>query len=213
MNELSRYPVQVFWSDEDQGFIGIAPDLPGCSAFGETEGQCLVEIRDAIAAWIDAARAAKNSVPPPSAHDRDLEDFSGRFLLRLPRTLHASLTRRAKDERVSLNQCVIFLLTEALTKATYSASADFQPVIRFTAKDSRTAKGLLAATLFNKSAATKGFVSTHGVDNLSAGMVYMASTKPTLSMYGDEDFDCGERGCASSSSMKFIPQMVEKFNA
>ena len=36
MARIREYLVEVFWSDADEGFIAIAPDLPGCSAFGET---------------------------------------------------------------------------------------------------------------------------------------------------------------------------------
>ena len=66
MSGAGRYPKQVFWDDEDEGFIAMAPDLPGCSAFGETEHEALVELDDAIIAWISAARAAGNVVPTPS---------------------------------------------------------------------------------------------------------------------------------------------------
>lgn len=50
----------------DEGFIATAPDLPGCSAFGETEHEALAELDDAIIAWISAARAAGNVAPKPS---------------------------------------------------------------------------------------------------------------------------------------------------
>jgi predicted RNase H-like HicB family nuclease len=64
--EAKRYPAQVFWSDEDNGFIALALDLPGCSAFGETKTQALEELDDAIEAWIAAATRAGNPVPKPS---------------------------------------------------------------------------------------------------------------------------------------------------
>ncbi len=66
MSDPSRYPSQVFWSDEDQGFIAIVLDLPGCSAFGTTRKEAAAELEHAIVAWIEAARAAGNPVPAPS---------------------------------------------------------------------------------------------------------------------------------------------------
>jgi predicted RNase H-like HicB family nuclease len=39
MIETEYYPARVFWSDEDNGFIALAPDLPGCSAFGGAKGE------------------------------------------------------------------------------------------------------------------------------------------------------------------------------
>ena len=59
----SRYPAQVFWSDEDEGYIALAPDLPGCSAFGLTQEEAVAELRHAIKAWIEAADAAGNGPP------------------------------------------------------------------------------------------------------------------------------------------------------
>jgi predicted RNase H-like HicB family nuclease len=63
--DTSRYPARVFWSDEDEGFIAEAIDLPGCSAFGETQSEATIELQDAIKAWIAAATAAGNAIPPP----------------------------------------------------------------------------------------------------------------------------------------------------
>jgi predicted RNase H-like HicB family nuclease len=66
LNEAQRYPAQVFFSEEDEGFIAVAPDLPGCSAFGDTQEQALAELRDAIVAWQLAAERAGNPIPAPS---------------------------------------------------------------------------------------------------------------------------------------------------
>lgn len=53
-----RYSVQIFWSTDDGGFIATVPDLPGCSAFGETRPQAATEIAYAIEAHIAAKREA-----------------------------------------------------------------------------------------------------------------------------------------------------------
>jgi predicted RNase H-like HicB family nuclease len=112
-----RYPVSVFWSDEDEGFIAIAPDLPGSSAFGETQPEALAELEHAIEAWIDAALAAGNPIPEPTRPVAETEP-SGRLLVRMPKQLHGSLARAAKNEGISLNQYVIFLLTQGQTYKT-----------------------------------------------------------------------------------------------
>jgi antitoxin HicB len=72
MADASRYPIQVFWSEEDAGFIAAAPDLPGCSAWGETQVEAVREMEDAIAAWIEAMSAAGNPIPKPSKVARAL---------------------------------------------------------------------------------------------------------------------------------------------
>jgi len=112
-----QYPAEVFWSDDDEGFIAIAPDLPGCSAWGANDGEAIAELRQAIVAWIEAASAAGNAIPAPS-HPVAPEQFSGKFLIRMPKRLHADLDRNAKKDGVSLNQYVVFLLTEANTART-----------------------------------------------------------------------------------------------
>jgi len=61
-----HYPAEAFWSEEDGGWIAVAPDLPGCSAFGESRPEALKELEPAIEAWIEAAKAAGNAIPQPS---------------------------------------------------------------------------------------------------------------------------------------------------
>lgn len=108
MKKTPRYPIEVFWSDEDEGFIAIAPDLPGCTAWGENEAEALAETHHAIAAWMQAAKKAGNAIPAPSTPS----SASGKFLMRLPKRLHSDLTRAAKREGVSLNQYVLYLLAD-----------------------------------------------------------------------------------------------------
>lgn len=111
-----NYPAKVFWSQEDEGFIALAPDLPGCSAWGQTEAEALTELRSAIAAWIAAAQSAGNPVPLPTVETEP--DVSGKLLLRLPKSLHASLIRSAATEGVSLNQHLVALLASTIVAKT-----------------------------------------------------------------------------------------------
>ena len=106
MKKTPKYPVEVFWSDEDEGYIAVTLDLPGCSAWGETESGALEEIHHAVEAWLEAAKKAGNPIPVPTVPG----SASGKFLMRLPKRLHADLTRAAKREGVSLNQYVLYLL-------------------------------------------------------------------------------------------------------
>ena len=104
MNQpIQHYPLSIFWSAEDEGFIAEAPDLLGCSAWGATEADAAREAQDAIAAWLQAAQAAGKSAPTPRPV-QPLQSYSGKFLVRVPRSLHAKLARRAAQEGVSLNQ-------------------------------------------------------------------------------------------------------------
>lgn len=62
---MTDYHINIFFSDEDGGYIADIPDLSSCSAFGETPEQALAEVERAKQAWLAAAREAGKPVPPP----------------------------------------------------------------------------------------------------------------------------------------------------
>jgi predicted RNase H-like HicB family nuclease len=106
---MAKYPIKLFYSTEDEGYIAVVPDLPGCSAFGTTEAEALKEVRIAQELWLKAARKDRRAIPKPSS----ILKFSGKILVRAPRTLHAELVERAKEEGLSLNQLIVYLLGKA----------------------------------------------------------------------------------------------------
>ena len=62
---MSDYHINIFYSDEDQGYIADIPDLDSCSAFGNTPEEALAELEKAKAAWLEAARESGKPLPPP----------------------------------------------------------------------------------------------------------------------------------------------------
>jgi predicted RNase H-like HicB family nuclease len=62
---LSDYHINVFYSDEDGGYVADIPDLDACSAFGSTQQEALAEVEVAKAAWLAAAREAGRPIPEP----------------------------------------------------------------------------------------------------------------------------------------------------
>ena len=62
---MSDYHINLFYSEEDGGYIADIPDLKSCSAFGETPEEALREVQLAKAAWLQTCRARKKSVPSP----------------------------------------------------------------------------------------------------------------------------------------------------
>lgn len=62
---MSEYHINLFYSDEDGGWIADIPDLESCSAFGSTPEEALAEVRRAKEAWVAAARDAGNPIPEP----------------------------------------------------------------------------------------------------------------------------------------------------
>lgn len=111
--------------DEGGGWLIVYPDLPGCMSDGDTPEEALVNGKDALAAWLKAAVEAGREIPKPG----DLP--SGKFIARVPRSLHARLSARAKLEGVSMNALVSAFLAESLgrreigtSKAQQGAPAD-----------------------------------------------------------------------------------------
>ena len=62
---MKDYHVNVFYSDEDEGYIADIPDLNACSAFGETAEEALHEVEIAKAAWLEVAKKNGLPIPPP----------------------------------------------------------------------------------------------------------------------------------------------------
>jgi predicted RNase H-like HicB family nuclease len=62
---VSDYHINIFYSDEDGGYIADIPDLEACSAFGATAAEALAEVARAREAWVHAARKAGKPIPPP----------------------------------------------------------------------------------------------------------------------------------------------------
>ena len=62
---MKEYHINIFYSEEDGGYIADIPDLDACSAFGGTPEDALQEVERAKAAWIEAAKEAGKPIPPP----------------------------------------------------------------------------------------------------------------------------------------------------
>jgi predicted RNase H-like HicB family nuclease len=63
---MKDYHINIFYSEEDAGYIADIPDLECCSAFGNTPEVALSELEKAKAAWLDAAQASGRPIPLPS---------------------------------------------------------------------------------------------------------------------------------------------------
>ncbi len=101
-----QYPVNVL-ADPEGGYVAMFPDLPGCMTQGETLEEVAQMADDARNGWITTEYERGNDIPMPSYP----EEHSGRFNLRVPKSLHRSLAEGAEREGVSLNQYVVYLLS------------------------------------------------------------------------------------------------------
>ena len=105
---MSKYSVLVQWSEEDKAFIATVPELPGLSAFGSSPKKAVEELSIAKEAYLEVLSEDGEETPAPDV----LKPFSGQTRLRLPKSLHASLSNEAKKEGVSLNTYIVSLLSE-----------------------------------------------------------------------------------------------------
>jgi predicted RNase H-like HicB family nuclease len=62
---MKDYHINIFYSEEDGGYIADIPDLEACSAFGKTPEEALKQIEIAKAAWLEAARVEHRPIPKP----------------------------------------------------------------------------------------------------------------------------------------------------
>jgi len=109
-----NYPanIQPLSVEEGGGFLVSFPDLPGCIADGKTVEDAIHEGDDAVKAWIATAKEFGDPIPEPSLACK----YSGQWRMRVPKSLHAELARRAKSEGVSLNALATALLAQGLGK-------------------------------------------------------------------------------------------------
>ena len=109
--DLSRYPFEVSaLSDEDGGgFLISFPDFSECISDGETREEAIRNGLEALADTIAALESMELPVPEPGSGG-----FSGKFVQRIPKSLHQKLAMRAKAEGVSLNTLVVALLSEGI---------------------------------------------------------------------------------------------------
>jgi predicted RNase H-like HicB family nuclease len=105
-----RYPMEII-EDEEGGYFGHFPDLPGCVAQGESVDEVVRDLNEAKHSWIEACRDSGMEVPMP--HE-PADEYSGKFLLRIPKSLHRELAVRARRDGMSLNQYVGHLLSLAV---------------------------------------------------------------------------------------------------
>src|ERR1051326_4984790 len=97
--------------DEEGDYIARIKELPGCVAHGEDKQEALENLRNVQQAWIQECLDSKSHIPEPEEEE---VLPSGKWVQRVPRTLHQRLTRLAKAESVSLNQLVTSMLSEAI---------------------------------------------------------------------------------------------------
>lgn len=97
--------------EDGGGYLATIPELPGCMSDGETYEEALKNVQDAIEAWIDTAEHRGQKIPEPYIY-RETDDYSGKFIVRIPKELHKELSESAEEQGISLNQLVLYYLSK-----------------------------------------------------------------------------------------------------
>lgn len=101
------YRMEIVPDKEEGGYVVYFPDLPGCISCGETIESAVANVQDAKREWISAALEDGIEIQEPES----LENYSGQFKLRMPKSLHRLLTEHSKQEGISMNQYCLYLLS------------------------------------------------------------------------------------------------------
>ncbi len=115
LNSYLRLPYTIEFRREEpengegETWFARVVELPGCMTEADTVEEAAEMIQDAMAAWIEVALGEGRSIPMP----RTAEDYSGKFVIRLPKSLHRDLVEAARRDGVSLNQWVSVVLGRA----------------------------------------------------------------------------------------------------
>jgi antitoxin HicB len=96
--------------DPEEGWFIKVRELRGCMSQGDTPEEAVAMLQEAMELWLEVALEEGLSIPEP----RDEEDYSGKFVLRMPRSLHRELVESAAHDGVSLNQYINVVLARAI---------------------------------------------------------------------------------------------------
>lgn len=107
MNLPYNYIIQPVQDESGNYFYARVLELDGCKSTGETFNEAYENIKDAMRGWIETRLENGFEVPLPIGY----EDFSGKFVVRIPKSLHYKLTIEAEQEGVSLNQYALYKLS------------------------------------------------------------------------------------------------------
>jgi predicted RNase H-like HicB family nuclease len=115
--ELS-YPYTVI--NDDGSFFIEFPDLPGCMTQVENASDIAAMADEIRTLWLETEYERGADIPEPASH----AGYSGRFVMRVPKTLHRNLAQSAKQEGMSLNAYVLYLLSERQSAAKIGSQLD-----------------------------------------------------------------------------------------
>lgn len=103
------YKLEIIPDLEEGGYAASYPELPGCLTCAEDLETVVKNIQEAKICWLKSALADGIEIPEP---ERRVNDYSGQFKLRIPKSLHKTLAEHSKEEGLSMNQYCLYLLSK-----------------------------------------------------------------------------------------------------
>ena len=107
LNRPYHIVIQHIIDESDSYYLATVKEFDGCMSHGSTYVEAFENIQEAMEGWIETK--LENGFPVPDPVDEN--QYSGKFVLRLPKTLHARLAMEAEKEGVSLNQYALYRLS------------------------------------------------------------------------------------------------------
>ena len=102
------YKLEIVPDLDEGGYVARYPELPGCITVGDSVEYVVSNALDAKREWLTAALEDGILISEPG----ELDDYSGQFKLRIPKSLHKSLAEHSRAEGISMNQYCVYLLAK-----------------------------------------------------------------------------------------------------
>jgi len=104
------YSIKVFREERDNDFGAFIEEIPEVSAFGETPDKAINELEEVYELWLESCQEEGYPIPAPF----NVRSYSGKFVIRIPKSLHRTLVEKANEEGISLNQEAVYCITRGL---------------------------------------------------------------------------------------------------
>ena len=102
------YTIKLKFIEDESGkyYFASIDELDGCWADGETQEKALENLKEAMELWIETSFEHNGNIPVPIE-----KNYSGKFVVRIPKSLHHKLAQKAEEEGISLNQYALYKLS------------------------------------------------------------------------------------------------------
>ena len=103
------YNINIQYQEDESGkyYVAKVLELEGCFSDGKTREQALKNLKEAMELWFETKLKNSFDIPLPKTEN----EYSGKFVVRIPKTLHKKLSQKAEEEGISLNQYALYKLS------------------------------------------------------------------------------------------------------